>query len=264
MPFHLWLRHIAKDRIIDAHRRHHAAAKRSVDRERSFAAPTPDHSTIELVAQLCDRELTPAAAATMQELSRKFAAAIEDLDEQDREVVLMRHFEGLSNQEAAVALELSQPAASMRYLSAMRRLREMLGGPVTFVERQIPHVWAASMISIALLFPLEAWLGLDVLTLSPVLGLSSGMVFLVKAGILSGRFYIQSAALFATAGVMAMFPSVAHLIFGAVSAACFFFPGLKYYRQRKRSMESFTTVRASGMKKASQEGAAVPARRASE
>ena len=137
-------------------------------------------------------------------------------------------------------------------------------GPVTFVERQIAHVWAASMISIALLFPLEAWLGLDVLTLSPVLGLSSGMVFLVKAGILSGRFYIQSAALFATAGVMAMFPSVAHLIFGAVSAACFFFPGLKYYRQRKRSMESFTTVRASGMKKASQEGAAVPARRASE
>jgi RNA polymerase sigma-70 factor (ECF subfamily) len=127
MPFHLWLRHIAKDRIIDAHRRHHAAAKRSVDRERSFAAPTPDHSTIELVAQLCDRELTPAAAATMQELSRKFAAAIEDLDEQDREVVLMRHFEGLSNQEAAVALELSQPAASMRYLRAMRRLREMLG-----------------------------------------------------------------------------------------------------------------------------------------
>jgi len=39
----------------------------------------------------------------------------------------MRHFEGLSNQEAAVALELSQPAASMRYLRAMRRLREMLG-----------------------------------------------------------------------------------------------------------------------------------------
>lgn len=128
MPFHLWLRHIAKDRIIDAHRRHHAAAKRSVDREQPLAAPANfDRSTIELAAQLCDRELTPAAAATMHELARKFSDAIDQLDEQDREVVMMRHFEQLSNQEAAQALGLSQPASSMRYLRAMRRLRELLG-----------------------------------------------------------------------------------------------------------------------------------------
>jgi serine/threonine-protein kinase len=105
-------------------------------------------------------------------------------------------------------------------------------GPVTFVERQIAHVWASSMISIGLLFLVEAWLNLPVLKLSPVLGLVTGMVFLVKAGILSGAFYVQSAALFAAAGLMAWFPAYAHLIFGAVSAACFFFPGLKYYRQR--------------------------------
>jgi serine/threonine-protein kinase len=107
-------------------------------------------------------------------------------------------------------------------------------GPVTFVERQIAHIWAGSMISIALLFPLEAWLGEPVLRLSPVLALISGMVFLVKAGILSGAFYVQAFALFATAGLMAWQPRWAHLIFGVVSAACFFFPGLKYYRQRKR------------------------------
>ena len=108
-------------------------------------------------------------------------------------------------------------------------------GPVLFVERQIAHVWAASMICIALLFPLEAWLQLDVLTLSPVLGLITGMVFLVKAGILSGIFYFASAALFATAAAMAYWPNVAHLIFGVVSAASFFLPGLKYHRQRLRS-----------------------------
>ena len=51
---------------------------------------------------------------------------------------------------------------------------------------------------------------------------------------LSGQFYIQAAALFITAGLMAYFPNYAHLIFGTVSAACFFFPGLKYYRQRLR------------------------------
>ena len=109
-------------------------------------------------------------------------------------------------------------------------------GPVLFVERQIAHVWAASMVGIALLFPLEYWLDLPVLRLAPVLGIINGMVFLVKAGILSGAFYIQAAALFITAGLMALYPEYAHLIFGVVSAACFFFPGLKYYRQRLRAI----------------------------
>jgi hypothetical protein len=109
-------------------------------------------------------------------------------------------------------------------------------GPVTFIERQIAHIWAGSMISIALLFPLEAWLKLEVLTLSPVLGLINGMVFLIKAGMLSGAFYLQAAALFMTAGLMALFPDVAHVIFGVVSAACFFFPGLKYYQQRLQAI----------------------------
>ena len=59
-------------------------------------------------------------------------------------------------------------------------------GPITFVERQIAHVWAGSVICSTLLFGIEALLQLPVLTLSPVLGLVSGMVFLVKAGILSG------------------------------------------------------------------------------
>ena len=105
-------------------------------------------------------------------------------------------------------------------------------GPVTFVERQIAHVWAAALLCIIALFPLEAYLGLPPLKLSPVLGLIAGMVFLVKAGILSGLFYIQAAALFLTAGLMAVWTSYEHLIFGIVSAACFFFPGLKYYRQQ--------------------------------
>jgi serine/threonine protein kinase len=105
-------------------------------------------------------------------------------------------------------------------------------GPVTFVERQIAHVWAASMIGVTMLFPLEAWLKLDVLKLSPVLGIINGMVFLVKAGILSGAFYAQAIALFVTAGLMALYPDYSHFIFGFVAAACFFFPGLKYYRQR--------------------------------
>jgi RNA polymerase sigma-70 factor (ECF subfamily) len=128
MPFHLWLRQMARDRLIDAHRRHRASLRRSVDREQPPAPRTgPDHSTFDLVAQLCDPELTPAAAATMQELQRRFEAALATMDDQDREVVLMRHFEQLSNQDVARTLGLTEPAASMRYLRAIRRLRGLLG-----------------------------------------------------------------------------------------------------------------------------------------
>lgn len=132
MPFHLWLRQMARDRIIDAHRRHRASGKRSVDREQAMVAPAGlDRSTIELAAQLCDPELTPAAAATMQELQRRFQAALETMEEHDREIVLMRHFEQLSNQEVAETLGLTEPAASMRYLRAIRKLRKMLSEPAS-------------------------------------------------------------------------------------------------------------------------------------
>jgi len=127
MPFHLWLRQMAQDRLIDAHRRHRVAAKRSVDREQRLVARNHlDHSTLELAAQLRDGERTPAAAAQWNEFQHLFQSALEELEEKDREVVLMRHFEKLSNSEVAEALGLSPPAASMRYLRAVRRLREFL------------------------------------------------------------------------------------------------------------------------------------------
>eukprot|EP00913_Durusdinium_trenchii_P019522 g18352.t1 len=111
-------------------------------------------------------------------------------------------------------------------------------GPTTFVERQIAHVWAGSIISSMLLFAIEALLGMNVLTLSPAIGVVSGTVFLTKAGILSGRFYIESVALFATALAMALIqqldiPDFGLTLFGVVSAGCYLFPGWKYHRQRK-------------------------------
>ncbi|MFN7733754.1 MAG: serine/threonine-protein kinase [Pirellula sp.] len=110
---------------------------------------------------------------------------------------------------------------------AMRRRM----GPVTFVERQIAHVWGASMIGIGALFPIEYGLGLDGLKLTPLVAVITGMMFVVKAGILSGAFYVQAACLFATAAMMLWIPDWAHLIYGIVAGLCFFVPGLKYYRQ---------------------------------
>ena len=123
MPFHLWLRHLAKDHLIDAHRKHRRAQRRSVDRERSLANPAlAHHSSLDLASQLQAQGLTPGAAVLRQELEARFRAALEELKENDRELVVMRHFDGLTNQEAAKELGLSEPAAGMRYLRAMRRL----------------------------------------------------------------------------------------------------------------------------------------------
>ncbi len=135
MPFHLWLRQLAKDRIIDMHRRHRAAQRRSVDREQNISSfASDDQSAADLTALLRDAELTPAASALRKEMEERFVLALDQLDESDREIVIMRHFEHLGNGEVAEALGLSAPAAGMRYLRAIRRLRELLGSDDVSVE----------------------------------------------------------------------------------------------------------------------------------
>jgi len=114
-------------------------------------------------------------------------------------------------------------------------------GPITAVERQIAHLWAGSMIASSMLFWVESILDRPVLEFSPVLGAIAGMVFLAKAGILSGSFYIQSVMMFATALVMAAIersnlPDFSVSLFGVMIALTFFVPGLKYYRQQRRSL----------------------------
>jgi RNA polymerase sigma-70 factor (ECF subfamily) len=127
MPFHLWLRHIAKDHLIDAHRKHHQAQKRGVNREQPLAGPGwAQQSSLDLAGQLIDQELTPASAAIRQELERRLHDALSQLDEDDRDMILMRHYEQLANQEVAGALGLTEAAASMRYLRAIRRLRDLM------------------------------------------------------------------------------------------------------------------------------------------
>lgn len=113
-------------------------------------------------------------------------------------------------------------------------------GPVTFVERQIVHIWAGSMIASMLLYSVEWLLGLKILSLSPCIALVSGMVFLAKASMLSGKFYAQATVLFLSGVAMAWIqnseslPNVSISIYGLVAGVSFFLPGLKYHRQRVR------------------------------
>ena len=128
MPFHLWLRQLAKDRVVDMHRRHRAAQRRSIEREQPLAgAGNADRSSFDLAAQIRDAELTPAAANIRRELEERFLLALEQLDEDEREIILMRHYEHLGNSEVAAALGISPPAAGMRHLRALRKLRAVLG-----------------------------------------------------------------------------------------------------------------------------------------
>ena len=126
MPFHLWLRYLAKDRMIDVHRRHRAQ-RRSVTREQAVPQSADVSSAFDLFAQITDQELTPAAASIRKEIERRFLDALDELDDTDREILLMRHCEHLGNSDVAELLGLSQPAAGMRYLRALRRLRSVLG-----------------------------------------------------------------------------------------------------------------------------------------
>ncbi|HKB06551.1 MAG TPA: serine/threonine-protein kinase, partial [Gemmataceae bacterium] len=108
-------------------------------------------------------------------------------------------------------------------------------GPVLFVERQLAHAWAAGVCASIAMFVIERLMNLPALTLSPALAVAAGMVFVFKAGILSGRFYVTAAGMFLTAAIMPLVPEVNVLLFGAATAVSFLVPGIKYYRLRKRS-----------------------------
>ncbi len=124
MPFHAWLRQLARDRLVDTFRRH-LADKRNVAREQPLVAR--DDSAADPAALLRDGGPSPSAEVLKQEFAQRYQAALEQLDETSREIVLMRHHEQLTNTQAAELLGVKPPAAAMRYLRALRRLRELLG-----------------------------------------------------------------------------------------------------------------------------------------
>ena len=85
------------------------------------------------------------------------------------------------------------------------------------------------------MFVIEWVGGLPVLTLSPAVAVAAAMVFVFKAGMLSGKFYLWAGLNFLAACIMPLIPGYAVLLFGAVSAVSFFVPGFIYYRQRQAS-----------------------------
>ena len=124
MPFHAWLRQLARDRLADVYRRE-LAAKRNVAREQNMA--NADRSSLDPLAQDRDEQLTPAAMLLRKEFAELFQNAVDQLDDDAREIILMRHSEQLTNSQAAELLGLTEPAAGMRYLRALRQIKSFLG-----------------------------------------------------------------------------------------------------------------------------------------
>jgi RNA polymerase sigma-70 factor (ECF subfamily) len=122
MPFHLWLRRATHQQVLKAERRHLQTAKRAVDRE----VPLPDRTSLHLVAGLAASTQSPASHVTRKEVARKVRHILGRLSEADREIIMLRNFEGLSNGEAACLLEINREAAKKRYTRALLRLQQLL------------------------------------------------------------------------------------------------------------------------------------------
>jgi RNA polymerase sigma-70 factor (ECF subfamily) len=120
MPFRLWLRKTAHECLLRMRRQHVEAQQRTVSRE----VPLPDRSSVLLAGQALGS--TPSQRLIDEELAQRVREAMAGLDEDDREVLLMRNYEGLSNQEVAVILEIEPDAASKRYGRALLRLSKVL------------------------------------------------------------------------------------------------------------------------------------------
>jgi RNA polymerase sigma-70 factor (ECF subfamily) len=121
MPFHLWGRKTAYERLLNVHR-DHRASRRDVARE----ARSPDLSSLALAHSFVAAGPTPSEVASAREVAARVATAIEELADEDREILLMKHAEGLSYEEIACLLEITAAAARKRYGRALIRLQSTL------------------------------------------------------------------------------------------------------------------------------------------
>ncbi len=127
MPFSLWLRLVTLQQLAITHRSHVKAQKRSVDREVNFSVDESPAGNVALMADILSGSITsPISAVARNELQTRLTAALESLDPQDREVLVLRHFEQLDNAESALVLGISQGLVGTRYGRAVRKLLAVL------------------------------------------------------------------------------------------------------------------------------------------
>jgi len=127
VPVIVWLRGVVLDALVDVHRRHLGAKMRDAGREVPLpGVASPDATSISMAAYLLGDLTSPSQAAMREETARRIDQVLAGMDPIDREVLLLRHFEQLSNDEVASVLGVKKAAASRRYTRAVTRFREVI------------------------------------------------------------------------------------------------------------------------------------------
>ena len=135
MPFFLWLRYITGQKLIAIHRRHLGAQMRDADQEVSlYRGALPEANSASLAAHLLGHLTSASRAAIRAEEQVQVQDALNSLEPIDREILALRHFEMLSNEEIAQVLGIKKSAASNRYMRALRRMKGILAAIPGFLE----------------------------------------------------------------------------------------------------------------------------------
>jgi RNA polymerase sigma-70 factor, ECF subfamily len=134
--FYIWLRMTVLQTMIVVHRRHLGAQMRDAEREVSLHGTyLPQATSVSLAIQLSGRLTSPSQAAIRDEAAEQLRQVLEQMDAVDREVLALRHFEQLTNSEVAEALDIQEKAASIRYVRAIRRLKDILSQLPGFLDQ---------------------------------------------------------------------------------------------------------------------------------
>jgi RNA polymerase sigma-70 factor, ECF subfamily len=134
MPLLAWLRFLTSQSLAQAQRRHLGTTKRDAQRESPLDDERPSVSSASAADAFVASATSPTQAAARSELRARVLTALEELEPIDREIVALRHFEGLSNDEAAIELGIESAAASKRFLRALARLRPLLESLAAQIE----------------------------------------------------------------------------------------------------------------------------------
>ncbi len=127
MPLFLWIRFLTGQKLIDLQRMHLGTKMRAVSQEaRAPADYQLEASSLYLADQLFDHLTSPSQAAVRAETQQRIQQALDAMEPIDREILAMRHFEMLTNEETSQVLGLTKTAASNRYIRALRRLKAIL------------------------------------------------------------------------------------------------------------------------------------------
>ncbi|MBI3468743.1 MAG: sigma-70 family RNA polymerase sigma factor [Planctomycetes bacterium] len=126
LPFYPWLRQIAWQRLVHLTDHHLRAQRRTVTREVTFDLALPDESAHVLAGRLVSSGTSPSRSLLRKELRARVQAALAELPARDREVLVLRYLEELSNSEIAAVLAITEAAVKMRHVRALDRLRGLL------------------------------------------------------------------------------------------------------------------------------------------